>query len=114
IATVRPMFQFRVVDLLSALKARSSAYASLTGELTLVVRDEMIRENQAPMAISAHDGTVQILTGQRTEHCLEADIRPFSQIFCGYLSPVDAASQGLVSASSPEALAAAEAFFPRL
>jgi predicted acetyltransferase len=114
IATVRPMFQFRVVDVLAALKARAPAYSGLTGELTLRIQDEQLRENQLPIAISAHAGTVQILAGQRTEHWLETDIRVFSQIFCGYLCPAEAVSQGLVHLSGPDAAAAAEEFFPRL
>ena len=45
---------------------------------------------------------------------LEADIRSFSQLFCGYLSAAEAVSQGLMQASGPEAVDRAEAFFPRL
>jgi predicted acetyltransferase len=114
IATVRPMFQFRVVDILAALKARAPVYAGINGELSLLIRDDLVAENQEPIAISSSDGTVQILAGQRTEHLLEGDIRAFSQLFCGYLSPAEAVSQGLLQASSPEALNVAEDFFPRL
>jgi predicted acetyltransferase len=114
IATVRPMFQFRVVDLLMALRARAPVYSEVTGELSLQIRDDHVPENQAPMAISAVDGTVQILAGQRTERWLEADIRAFSQLYCGYVTPAEAVSQGLVQASHPEAVSVAEDFFPPL
>lgn len=114
IATVRPMFQFRVVDTLAALKARAPSYAGLHGDLSVIVRDDLVASNQRPISISARDGTVQLVAGGRTEHWIEADIRPFSQIFCGYLSPAEAVSQGLAQVSDPEACSLAEDFFPRL
>jgi hypothetical protein len=40
------------------------------------------------------------------------DIRTFSQVFCGYLSPAEAVSQGIATASSSSALVTAEALFP--
>jgi predicted acetyltransferase len=114
IATVRPMFQFRVVDVLDAVKARSPDWKWLEGELSLVVRDEINAENGTPVAIGCKDGTVQIMRGHRTEYCLEADIRFFSQLFCGYLTPTEAASQGLVQISSPDLLPLADQMFPKL
>jgi len=113
IATVRPMFQFRVVDVLNAVKARSPDWKWLEGELSLAVRDEINTENSAPVAIGCKDGTVQIMRGHRTEHCLEADIRIFSQLFCGYLTPTEAASQGLIQISSPDLLPLADQMFPK-
>lgn len=114
IATIRPMFQFRVVDAHAALRARAPAYAGMNAELSLHLRDDLLGENQQPLAISASDGTVQILAGQRTEQWLDADIRAFSQVFCGYVSPAEAVSQGLIQASSQEAIDVAEQLFPRL
>jgi predicted acetyltransferase len=114
IATVRPMFQFRVVDVLDAVKSRSPDWKWLEGELSLVVRDEINAENATPVAIGCKDGTVQIVRGHRTEHCLEADIRLFSQLFCGYLTPTEAASQGLIQISSPDLLPLADQMFPKL
>lgn len=114
IATIRPMFQFRVVDLLGALRARAASYAGMNVDLSLQVRDELLPENQQPIAISAGEETVQILSGQRTERWLEADIRSFSQIFCGYVSPAEAASQGLIQSSCQDAINVAEDLFPRL
>lgn len=113
IATVRPMFQFRVVDVLSAVKARSPEWRWLEGELSLAVRDEINTENNDPVAIGCKDGTVQIVRGHRTEQCLEADIRIFSQLFCGYLTPTEAYSQGLLQVSSPDLLPLADQMFPK-
>jgi predicted acetyltransferase len=101
IATVRPMFQFRVIDVLQAIKARSSEMARLDGELSLVIQDELNPDNAQPLAISCSGGTVQIVRGHHTDHCLEANIRVFSQIYCGYLTPTEAASQGLVTTRVP-------------
>jgi hypothetical protein len=51
--------------------------------------------------------------GHRTEHFLEADVRIFSQIFCGYISPTEAVSQGLAQISEPELLPLADQMFPK-
>lgn len=112
-ATVRPMFQFRVIDLLQAIKARSAEMAWLEGELSLVVQDELNQDNTQPLAISCNGGTVQIVRGHRTQHCLEANIRVFSQIYCGYLTPTEAVSQGLVTVRSDETLRIADQLFPK-
>jgi predicted acetyltransferase len=113
IATVRPMFQFRVIDLLQAIKARSSEMAWLDGELSLVIQDELNPDNTRPLAMSCSGGTVQIVRGHRTQHCLEANIRVFSQIYCGYLTPTEAVSQGLAAVHSDETLRIADQIFPK-
>jgi len=111
IATVRPMFQFRVIDLLQAIKARSSEMARLDGELSLVIQDELDPDNTKPLAMSCRGGTVQLVRGHRTQHCLEANIRVFSQIYCGYLTPTEAVSQGLAAVRSDETLRIADQIF---
>jgi predicted acetyltransferase len=113
IATVRPMFQFRVIDVLQAIKARSPEMAWLDGELSLVIQDELNPDNAQPLAVSCSGGTVQIVRGHRTHHCLEANIRVFSQIYCGYLTPTEAASQGLITIRSDETLRIADQIFPK-
>jgi predicted acetyltransferase len=113
IATARPMFQFRVVDVLEAMKSRIPDLKWLDGELSLVVRDEICADNTVPIAIGCRDGTVQIMQGHRTHFCLEADIRVISQLYCGYLSPTEANSQGLIRVSDPEALPIADQMFPK-
>jgi predicted acetyltransferase len=113
IATVRPMFQFRVIDVLQAIKARSAEMAWADGELSLLIQDELNADNTQPLAISCSGGTIQIVRGHRTHHCLEANIRVFSQIYCGYLTPTEAASQGLVTARSDETLHIADQIFPK-
>jgi predicted acetyltransferase len=114
IATVRPMFQFRVVDVLAALQARAGSRNGAAGALSLRIRDELLRENERPLTLSADDGTLRVDPGRENPHWLEADIRAFSQIFCGYLSAAEGVSQGLMQASSLEAVELADALFPRL
>jgi predicted acetyltransferase len=113
IATVRPMFQFRVIDVLEAMKARIPDLKWLDGELSLVIRDEICSDNATPLAIGCRDGTVQLMQGHRTHYCLEADIRAFSQLYCGYLSPTEAASQQMIRVSDPEVLPIADQMFPK-
>jgi predicted acetyltransferase len=112
-ATVRPMFQFRVIDVLQAIKARSSEMAWVEGELSLVVQDELNPDNGKPLAMSCRGGTVQLVRGHRTRHCLEANVRVFSQIYCGYLTPTEAASQGLITVRDDETLQIADQIFPK-
>jgi predicted acetyltransferase len=113
IATVRPMFQFRVIDLVQAVKARSSEMTWLDGELSLSIQDELNPDNTQPLAISCSGGTVQIVRGHHTQHCLEANIRVFSQIYCGYLTPTEAVSQGLATVRGDETLRIADQIFPK-
>lgn len=113
IATVRPMFQFRVIDVPQAVRARSSEMTWLDGELSLVIQDELNSDNAQPLAISCNGGTVQIVRGHHTEHCLEANIRVFSQIYCGYLTPTEAVSQGLATVRGEETLRVADQIFPK-
>jgi predicted acetyltransferase len=56
---------------------------------------------------------VQLVRGHRTRHCLEANVRVFSQIYCGYLTPTEAASQGLITVRDDETLQIADQIFPK-
>lgn len=112
IVTVRPMFQFRVVDVAGALRARSAAYPEGCYRLALRVDDEVLPSNQEPVTVQRSGGAVEVRPARTSDPCLKMDIRTFSQIFCGYLSPAEAVSQGMATASSSAALATAEALFP--
>ena len=113
IATVRPMFQIRIVHLPLALRALAPTWSGLDAEVGLQVRDELLRENEVPLAISAREGTVQIVEGHLPPHSLVAEIRVISQLYCGYLTAGEALSQGLLQ-GPPEAIRAADLLFPRL
>lgn len=112
IATVRPMFQFRVVDLEGALRARAPAFPHGKHRLAFQLRDDLIPENTVPVAVQTDGEQVEIRPARPTDPYLEADIRIFSQLFCGYMSPSDAVAQELARCSSPAALETADLLFP--
>lgn len=112
IVTVRPMFQLRVVDVSAALRACLAAFPGGAYRLALRVKDELLPENEQPLALEGTAGGARLTVPRGGDAVLELDIRVFSQLYCGYLSPVGAVSQGLARCSSPEALDTAETLFP--
>lgn len=112
IATLRPQFQVRITDLSRLLEALAPGFPSGKYRLALRVRDELIPENARPVAIQGHAAQAEIRPARATDPALELDIRIAAQILCGYMSPLEAVSQGLARASSPAALETAEALFP--
>jgi len=112
IATVRPMFQARVVDVAAALQARLPTLGTAHCRLALRVRDELIPENATPLAIEAGAAGAVLVPARPADPTLDLDIQLFSQLYCGYLSPAEAVSQGLATASGPEATELAERLFP--
>ena len=58
------------------------------------------------------DDRVEIRPARPTDPYLDADIRIFSQLFCGYMSPSDAVCQELATCSTPAALETADLLFP--
>lgn len=112
IATIRPMFQFRVVDVEQALQARSATFPDGQYRLALRVHDELADENPTAIAVHGTGPGAEIRRARASDPYLEMEIQIFSQLFCGYLSAGDALSQGLVRASSPLAHEVAEQLFP--
>ena len=112
VATVRPLFQFRVVHLEEALRARLSTFEAGEYRLALRITDELLPENSRPLGIHAGGQRVALRDATPSDPYLEADIRIFSQIYCGYMSPAEAVSQDLARCSAPEALETAERLFP--
>jgi predicted acetyltransferase len=111
IVTVRPMFQFRVVDVEAALRARAAAFPEGTYRLALRVTDDLLPENEKPLAVHGLGERGEVRRAGPADPCLEGDIRIFSQIFCGYMSPSEAVSQGLARCPA-EALETADRLFP--
>jgi predicted acetyltransferase len=112
IVTVRPMFQFRVVDVEAAMARRAATLPAEHYRLALRVRDDLLPENGRPVAVHAAGSRVEVRAARPTDPYLEADIRVFSQMFCGFMSASEAVSQGLARASSPAAEEAADLLFP--
>lgn len=112
VATVRPLFQFRVVHLEEAVRARLSTCEPGGYRLALRVTDDLLPDNSHPLCICADGHRVSLRDASPSDPCLEADIRIFSQIYCGYMSPAEAVSQDLARCSNSEALDIAERLFP--
>lgn len=112
IATVRPAFQLRVTDLEGLLFLLAPGLPPGPARLALRAQDEVLPENGRPLALRGDADGVQVAAPRPTDPWLEADIRVFSQVLTGYMSPGEAVSQGLARCSSPAALDAAEHFFP--
>lgn len=112
IVTVRPMFQIRVTNVAAALQARAAGSPAGPYRLALRIQDDLLPENNHPVAIQATEAGPTVRPAQPSDPTLTLDIRTFSQVFCGYLSIADAVSQELAQASSPIALETAEYLFP--
>jgi len=112
IATVRPFFQFRIIHLEQALKAALPSFPAGSYRLALRIQDEVLPENGAVLALAGTAVGARLAAARPSDPVLEADVRVFSQIFCGYLSPTEAVSQGLAALSCPSGLEAAETLFP--
>ena len=112
IVTVRPMFQIRVTNVAEALQARAAGFPVGPYRLALRIQDDLIRDNNDPVALHATGSGVTVRRARPSDPYLKLDVRSFSQVFCGYLSIADAVSQELAQASSPAALETAELLFP--
>jgi predicted acetyltransferase len=112
IATVRPQFQCRVVDLPGALRARAATLPQGEYHLAIQLRDDLLPENETPVALRCAGGTVEVDAARPTDPVLELDVRIFSQLYTGFMSPSEAVSQGLAHCDSSEALEIADALFP--
>jgi predicted acetyltransferase len=112
IATVRPLFQLRVVDLEGTLNTLAGAFPAGPYRLAIRARDDLLTENSRPLTIQASGEEVEIRPARPSDPCLETDIRILSQIISGYMSPGEAVSQELARCSSPAALETAEMLFP--
>lgn len=111
IATVRPMFQLRVIDVEAAVAARINTFPADRYRLALRIRDELLPENGRAITVRCQGHGPSIRPARADDPALEADIQVFSQIYCGYMSASEAVSQGLAQCSSPAALEAADALF---
>ena len=104
---ITPEFMFRIIDLAGALRALIRRVSDFDGELTIEMQDEIGVRNREPVTVRG----AEVVPGDSPNR-LRADVRVFSQIYIGYLSPADALSQGKIEVSGPEALRLAERLFP--
>jgi predicted acetyltransferase len=112
VATVRPLFQFRLVNLAAALRARLAVFPPGKYSLALQATDDLLPENQAVPAIAATGSGVTVRAARPGDPVLCADIRVLSQLYCGFMAPGEAISQGMARVSSPRAAEIADQLFP--
>ena len=106
---VRPVWTFRwmlrLLDVPTALEQRG--YPEVSGEAVVAVEDELFPENRGPWQVVADAGTVKVA---RADATAAAGVRPIaigtlSSIYTGFLSALDAAGLGLISAEAAPMLA---------
>jgi predicted N-acetyltransferase YhbS len=113
IVNIRPMLQFRVIDVAEAVGRLLPTFPRERYTLALRIPDELLPENGMPLAVRGVGTEVELGTPRPGDPTLTADIRTFSQIYCGYTTPTEAVAQGLADASTPEAAVLADRLFPR-
>lgn len=111
IATVRPMFQFRVVDVPAVLRGRLPQMPEGNYRLGLKVRDDLIPENSEPITLQSSGDQRTLRPLRPSDPYLELDIQTFSQLFCGFITPTEALAQGMGRCSSPAAAELADRLF---
>lgn len=111
---IEPGMMLRLCDLSASLAPLHEAHLrpilTQSGRvLTLHATDPLRSENERPVRLTP-DG---VEAGTRADReWIAADIRQFAQLYTGHCLPSEAASLGLLSASSAEALALADSLFP--
>lgn len=109
-----PGMMVRITDLPTALSRLHAVHlAPMLAEegrsLTIRAGDALQPENRTPIRLTP-DGVE--VGGDTDRDWIAANIRVLAQLYLGYQTPAAAASLGLLSASSPDALALADRLFP--
>jgi len=110
---IDPGMMLRLVDLDAVLRALHPALvpglARANRPLTLMASDALCPQNNAPLRLTAHG----IVAGTAADpDWLRGPISAFAPLVSGDCLPSDLAAQGQLHASSPDALALADASFP--
>lgn len=120
-AKILPRHMFRVVDVQAALALRPYP-VQCRGTLRLTIGDEAAPWNHGSFDLQLEGGAARIAPSGQRPHAggaqpageLACDVGTLSQIYCGYLSPLEASALGKLRADRPEALALAEEAFAAL
>ncbi|MGE5590836.1 MAG: enhanced intracellular survival protein Eis [Bacillota bacterium] len=111
---ILPRHMFRLVDVAAALAQRPYP-AHVRTELLLEVRDAAAPWNEGRYSLRIEEGRARVAPvvsdeaeGAHIAGRLSCDIQTLSQLYCGYLSPRQAAELGRLRADRPEALDAAQ------
>ncbi|WP_026487018.1 GNAT family N-acetyltransferase [Caldanaerobius polysaccharolyticus] len=82
---------FRVVDVKEAVKKRGYA-KNASGRFKIEIEDKNAPWNQKPLDICLENGSVEV--GECSDPQLFCDIQTFSQIFVGFITPMEAYALG--------------------
>lgn len=104
-AKVEPQFMLRLVDVEGALGLLGREVEEL---LVLYVADDVVPENVGEYTV----GRGEVVRGAETGERVTLDVRRLAQLYAGYLPARQLARNGVIDASSPEALALLERLFP--
>lgn len=86
---LQAIYQFRVVDLQKAVEARGIPCAA-EGAITLRISDPAARWNDGLWTLRFAQGRAQCVpAGDKAVPDMEMSIQTFSQVFCGYLDPLE-------------------------
>lgn len=114
---ILPRHMFRLVDVATALAQRPYP-AHVRAELLLEVRDATAPWNEGKYSLQIKEGRAYVTSvagdaalGAHAAGRLSCDIQTLSQLYCGYLSPRQAAELGRLRADRPEALGGAQEAF---
>lgn len=94
---VTPGLMGRIINLPVALTARFYA-RHMSGERAIKLTDSHIPTNEEPLIFRLVDGRAETRPAENRKPDLETDIGSFSQILCGYLTPLDARRLGRLQA----------------
>ena len=109
----KPDFMLRIADLPAALStAHKANYASAVANesLTIMARDAVNPENEAPVTIDRTG--VKVGVAGVSMHALGADIATIAQLYIGYISVSEAHASGALHVSDKKSIALAERLFP--
>lgn len=103
-------FQFRIVDLVQAVKARGYK-PEISAKISVHIHDECATWNDGIWSIELQSGEAVVV--KKTSACpdAECDIQTFSQLFCGYATAEDLLFQGRLKVRNNQIPALLNAIF---
>ena len=105
---------FRVNSVEATLTSMRPCFEGFTGDLSILVRDDVVGENNSVFTIHGRNGELKIdRDSGRASDWMSMDIRQLSQMVPGTMSAFDLYISGKIRASSARAVRTAEKLFPR-
>jgi predicted acetyltransferase len=89
----------RILDVVGAFESRG--YPDVTGSATFTVDDPLFPENAGTFVLEAEEGKVQLSRQSGGEGAAIFPVGGLSTLFTGYLTPLQAASVGLIPPDHP-------------